>query len=97
MKLLGDNRDRVLGLFRMVTGLLFACPGAATLFGVLGGGHGAPPAVGAWPGWWAAVIELVGGLLVLAGAATRVAATVCSGAMAHAYFTVHQPHASPRP
>jgi putative oxidoreductase len=93
MKLLDDNRDRVLGLFRMVTGLLFACHGAATLFGVLGGDHGAPPAVGAWPGWWAAVIELVGGLLVLAGAGTRVAAVICSGAMAYAYFTVHQPHA----
>jgi putative oxidoreductase len=93
MKLSDDHRDPVLGLFRMVTGLLFACHGAATLFGVLGGGHGAPPAVGEWPGWWAALIELVGGVLVLTGAATRVAAVVCSGAMAYAYFTVHQPHA----
>lgn len=48
----------VLGLFRIVVGLLFACQGAASLFGVLGReAEGA----GAWPLWYAAVIELVAG------------------------------------
>lgn len=86
-------RGAVLSLFRVVVGLLFACHGAATLFGVLGGPmDGAPiPAVGAWPSWWAAVIELAGGLLVVIGLGTRIAALLCSGAMAFAYFTVHQP------
>jgi putative oxidoreductase len=93
MKLPDNNRDHVLGLFRIVIGFLYACHGAAALFGVPGGGHGAPPAVGEWPGWWANVIALVGGALVMAGAAPRGAAVVCSGAMAYAYFTVHQPHA----
>jgi putative oxidoreductase len=82
----------VLGLFRAVTGLLFACHGAATLFDVLGGPQGGSvPGVGQWPGWWAAVIQLAGGTLVLLGAATRPAALVCSGSMAYAYFVHHQP------
>ncbi|GAA3370988.1 DoxX family protein [Streptomyces sannanensis] len=83
-----------LTLFRIVTGLLFACHGAASLFGVLGGamGGGTVP-TGAWPGWYAAVIQLVCGALVLAGLFTRAAAFLASGSMAYAYFSVHQPEA----
>ncbi|WP_435837845.1 DoxX family protein [Streptantibioticus parmotrematis] len=93
--LLPDRWNRLLlCLFRVVTGLLFACHGAATLFGVLGGPEGGhAPAFGQWPGWWAAAIELVGGLLVLLGLGTRGAALLCSGSMAYAYFSVHQQHA----
>jgi putative oxidoreductase len=81
-----------LGLFRAVVGLLFLCHGAASLFGVLGGaaGGGTVPA-GTWPGWYAAVIQLVAGALVLLGVGTRSAALVASGSMAYAYFKVHQP------
>lgn len=84
----------VLALFRIVVGLLFACHGAASLFGVLGGamGGGTIPA-GTWPGWYAAVIQLVGGSLVALGLGTRAAALVSSGSMAYAYFKVHQPGA----
>lgn len=39
------------------------------------------------------MIQLVGGGLVLLGLGTRVAAFVASGAMAYAYFKVHQPTA----
>ncbi|MFJ3925346.1 DoxX family protein [Streptomyces sp. NPDC090022] len=80
-----------LGLFRIVTGLLFACHGAASLFGVLGGAHGGGTVpAGAWPGWYAAVIQLVGGALVMLGAGTRSAAFLASGSMAYAYFVMHQ-------
>lgn len=83
-----------IGLFRIVTGLLFLCHGAASLFGVLGGAAGTDggtiPA-GTWPGWYAAVIQLIGGGLVMLGLGTRVAACVASGSMAYAYFYVHQP------
>jgi putative oxidoreductase len=48
-------------------------------------------AVGEWPVFYAAVIELVGGGLVLLGIGTRVAALICSGEMAYAYFTEHAP------
>ena len=40
-----------------------------------------------------AVIELVGGTLVLLGLGTRAASFIASGAMAYAYFDVHQPNA----
>ncbi|WP_051838546.1 DoxX family protein [Streptomyces sp. NRRL WC-3742] len=85
----------VLAAFRVVVGLLFAFHGAASLFGVFGGAvgkHGGSVPVGEWPGWWAALIQLVGGVFVLAGAGTRWAALLCSGSMAYAYFTVHQEH-----
>ncbi|MGA5405770.1 DoxX family protein [Streptomyces lavendulocolor] len=90
---LDQGRPYVLGLFRIVVGLLFLCHGAASLFGVLGGagGTGGTVPTGTWPGWYAAVIELVGGALVLVGLGTRAAAFIASGAMAYAYFKVHQP------
>ncbi|MGW6458744.1 DoxX family protein [Streptomyces sp. NPDC055078] len=84
-----------LGLFRIALGLLFACHGAAALFGILGGtaGSGGTVETGSWPGWYAAVIQLVGGGLVLLGLGTRSAAFIASGSMAYAYFKVHQPEA----
>ncbi|MFE9251263.1 DoxX family protein [Streptomyces sp. NPDC007088] len=90
--LLHRAQPYVLGLFRIVVGLLFAFHGSASLFGFPGGRGGTVPA-GEWPGWYAAVIQLVGGLLVLAGPGTRTAAFIASGSMAFAYFHVHQPQA----
>ncbi|MFE2986207.1 DoxX family protein [Streptomyces sp. NPDC059262] len=91
---LNSAQPYALGLFRIIVGLLFACHGAASLFGVLGGamGGGTVPA-GTWPGWYAAVIQLVGGTLVTLGLGTRAAAFIASGSMAYAYFKVHQPEA----
>ncbi|MEV4559399.1 DoxX family protein [Kitasatospora sp. NPDC049285] len=87
-------RPHVIALHRVVVGLLFACHGAASLFGVLGGAHGGGSLkAGDWPGWYAAVIQLVCGVLVLIGLGTRWAALLASGSMAYAYFTVHQEHA----
>lgn len=84
--------DLVTTLFRVVLGLLFALHGAASLFGG-NRGSGEAIAIGTWPGWWAALIQFVGGLLVMLGLGTRIAALVCSGSMAYAYFVVHQPDA----
>jgi putative oxidoreductase len=84
---LSSHQPLVLGLFRIVLGLLFASEGAATIFGVLD--RQSSP-VGDWPFWYAGVIELVCGTLVLLGTATRGAAFLSSGAMAFAYFTEHQ-------
>ncbi|MEU5532108.1 DoxX family protein [Streptomyces sp. NPDC020362] len=87
-------RPVVQAVFRLVTGFLFACHGAASLFGVLGGAHGGGtvPTL-QWPGWWAAAIELAGGVLVALGLFTRTTAIICSGSMAYAYFSVHQSNA----
>jgi putative oxidoreductase len=82
-----------IGATRVVVSFLFACHGALGLFGVFGGvdGQGGTVELLSWPGWWGSVIELVAGVLVMAGLCTRPAALLCSGAMAYAYFTVHQP------
>jgi putative oxidoreductase len=84
---LTTRQPLVLGLFRMVLGLLFTTEGAATVFGVLG--RKASP-TGDWPFWYAGVIELVCGALILLGVVTRSAAFLSSGIMAFAYFTEHQ-------
>jgi putative oxidoreductase len=92
MTLVSRWREHVLSLFRMVVGLLFLCHGLSSIFGFLGGriGQGGTIPVGTWPGWWAALIQLVAGVLVLIGLGTRGAALFASGSMAYAYFTVHQ-------
>jgi putative oxidoreductase len=59
------------------------------LGGAAGTDGGSIPS-GTWPGWYAAVIQLVGGALVLLGLGTRGAAFIASGSMAYAYFDVHQ-------
>lgn len=82
----------VLGATRVVVALLMTMHGLQG-FGALGGVDGAGGAVEvlAWPAWWASVIEFGAGALVLAGLWTRPAALLLSGAMAYAYFVVHQP------
>lgn len=90
MRRLDPAREHVVGLYRIVIGFLFTCHGLKSLFGMFGAK--APAAVGAWPEWWAAVIELVCGILVCVGLGTRAAAILGSGAMAFAFFTVHLPH-----
>ncbi|MEJ2852471.1 MULTISPECIES: DoxX family protein [unclassified Saccharothrix] len=89
MNVLDRGRDHALALFRIVVGVLFVCHGAQKVFGVLGS-KGAVP-ITSWPAGPAGVIELVGGALIVLGLGTRVAALVSSGAMAYAYFVVHQP------
>ncbi|SNS94487.1 putative oxidoreductase [Streptosporangium subroseum] len=83
----------VLSLFRIVTSLLFLCHGMASMFGVFGGNRGTGQAIefGVWPGWWAALIQMVCGALVLLGLFTRAGAILSSGSMAYAYFMVHLP------
>ncbi|MBN9741250.1 DoxX family protein [Amycolatopsis sp. A1MSW2902] len=92
-KSLADRvRPTVLALFRAVVSFLFLCHGLMG-FGLFGGIDNAGGAVpfGQWPGYWASLIEVVGALFVFAGLFTRVSATVLSGVMAYAYFTVHAP------
>ncbi|TVL90020.1 DoxX family protein [Streptomyces sp. SAJ15] len=90
---LDATRPYVLSLFRIVVGLLFFCHGAASLLGWFGGAMGTGKTIdaGTWPGWYAAVIQLVGGGLVMIGLGTRSAAFISSGSMAYAYFVEHQP------
>ncbi|XVV03866.1 DoxX family protein [Actinosynnema sp. CA-248983] len=89
MNVLDRGRDHALALFRIVVGVLFVCHGAQKLFGVLG--SKGTVSITSWPLGPAGVIELVGGALIVLGLGTRVAALVASGAMAYAYFAMHQP------
>jgi putative oxidoreductase len=83
----------VWSLFRIVMGLLFTLHGTTSVLGLFGGSRGSGHAleVGLWPGWYAGVIQLVGGSLIMIGLLTRPAAVLASGSMAYAYFVVHQP------
>lgn len=83
----------VLSLFRIVIGLLFFLHGVSSIFGVFGGSLGTGRAIpfGIWPTWWAALIQLICGGLVLIGLLARPAALLASGSMAYAYFVVHLP------
>jgi putative oxidoreductase len=80
----------VLSLFRLVYGLLFAAYGSMILFS-----WPVRPTwpfhFGAWPGWYAGLLEFVTGLLIATGLFTRAAAFIASGEMAVAYFWMHQP------
>lgn len=84
------RREDLLSVFRFVVGLLFFCHGAGKLFGLFGS---RVPAFAVWPSWYAAVIEFAGGAAVMLGVGTRIAAVICSGSMAYAYFSTHQERA----
>ena len=80
---------RILGALRIVAGALFACYGVQKVFGLFGG---MPPGAPTWIIWTAGSIELVGGTLIMLGICTRIAAFICSGQMAAAYFMGHAPN-----
>jgi putative oxidoreductase len=81
---------RLLSALRIVTALLFMEHGTAKLFGFPHVAHFDNLQLISLAGL-AGVLEVVGGLLVLAGLFTRVAAFILSGEMAVAYFLAHAP------
>lgn len=83
----------VLSIFRIVFGLLFTLHGTQKLLGFPTATESGTVPMGTWPYWYAGVLELVLGLLILTGLFTRIAAFIASGEMAYAYFSVHQPTA----
>ncbi len=84
MNALNRFADPVYCIMRLIVGLMFACHGGQKLLGFPGGQGGAQGfmLVGG-------IIELVGGFMIALGLLTRLAAFLCSGEMAVAYFTVH--------
>ena len=85
MRFLARYSEPFFALLRIVVGLLFAMHGAQKLFGL----WGIPSMVHVPLMLTAALIELIGGSLVLVGLFTEIAAFVCSGEMAVAYFIGH--------
>jgi putative oxidoreductase len=86
-RFLGRFAPQIYAIMRIVVGFLFACHGAAKLFGIMGGPH---VALQSLPGV-AGIIELVCGVLVAIGLLTGYAAFFASGEMAAAYFMAHAP------
>jgi putative oxidoreductase len=81
-------------LLRIVTGLLFMQHGVQKLFGLLvdpsrGPWTGAPPMFSQF--WFAGVLEVFGGALIVLGFFTRPVALILAGEMAVAYFQAHFP------
>ncbi len=77
---------QILGITRILVGVLLACHGAQKVPGAFGGVPAGVPAVVVWV---AGPIELIGGALLAAGLVARGAAFVMSGLMAFAYFIGH--------
>ncbi len=83
---------RVLGILRIVTAILFIEHGTQKLFGIperMAGMTAGPEMFTLL--WWAAVLEIVGGALILIGLFTRPVAFLLSGQMAVAYWMAHAP------
>lgn len=83
---LTPHAPKILGIFRILAGIMFACHGAQKTLGMFGG---MPPGAPQWIQWGAGLIELIGGTLIALGLFTRFAAFIASGTMAVAYFYGH--------
>jgi putative oxidoreductase len=85
MNWLSKYAEQAYALLRIIAGFMFLFHGAQKVLGVL---TEVQPPVGSQL-WIGGVIELVGGLAIMLGLWTRVAAFICSGEMAVAYFQFH--------
>ena len=85
MKWLAKYADHAYALMRIVAGFMFSCHGFQKILGVLSDFR---PPVGSQL-WFGGIIELLAGLAVMLGFQTRIAAFLCSGEMAVAYFQFH--------
>ena len=87
MKQLERFADHAYALMRIVTGFMFSFHGAQIILRVCA--EGFPPAPIGSQVWFGGIIELLGGLAVMVGWQTRLAAFLCSGTMAVAYVQFH--------
>jgi putative oxidoreductase len=86
VKFLDSIRPQIIAATRIAVGFLFAQHGFVKFLGVLGERQDELD----WVHTLGGAIELVGGALVCIGLQTRLAAFICSGMMAVAYFLYHQ-------
>ncbi|HWA60977.1 MAG TPA: DoxX family protein [Caulobacteraceae bacterium] len=98
MERLNAWAPRVLSLVRIIAALLFLEHGLMKLFH-FPAAQPLPPGMTSLPPILiaAAVIELVGGVLLTLGLFTRAAAFICSGEMAVGYFLAHAAMKGPWP
>src|SRR5712692_5455914 len=77
--------DPVYCLMRLIVGLMLASHGGQLVLGMFGGMPGSDQMMTQVGGW----IQLIGGFMIAFGLFTRLAAFICSGEMAVAYFKMH--------
>jgi putative oxidoreductase len=82
---------RLLSVLRIVSALIFLEHGAQKLLGFPPMTPGNPMPAPLTLFWFAGVLELFGGLLLLIGLFTRCVAFVLAGEMAVAYWMIHAP------
>jgi len=87
VKFLDSYRPQIFAAARIVFGAMFAMHGLQKLFLMFGGLPAEMPDVARYV---IGGIELLGGVMIAVGFKTRLAAFICSGQMAVAYFGVHQ-------
>jgi putative oxidoreductase len=87
---LNPYQPYMIGVFRIVTGLIFMEHGTQKLFGFPAKAERGMPELFSLSGI-GGVMEFVGGLLVVIGLFTRPVAFLLSGEMAVAYWMVHAP------
>src|SRR6266568_5430654 len=85
MNALNRFTDPVYCLMRLIVGLMLASHGGQLVLGMFGGMPGSDKMITQVGGW----IQLVGGFMIAFGLLTRLAAFICSGMFAYAYFTMH--------
>ncbi len=85
MKWLEKYADYAYALLRIMAGLMFSFHGFQKILGVLAE---IQPPIGSQL-WFGGIIELFGGMAITLGLGTRLAAFICSGEMAVAYFQFH--------
>jgi putative oxidoreductase len=89
MEFLSRWREPIYALLRIVVGFLFMCHGVQKLNMIFTGAELPPMPPPLF--YLTALIESLGGLLVMIGLFAGPAAFICSGTMAVAYFMAHQP------
>ena len=85
MNFLNRYTDTVYCIMRLIVGLMLACHGLQLVLGFFGGMPGSDKMLTQIGGW----IQLVGGFMIAFGLLTRLAAFICSGMFAYAYFMIH--------
>ncbi|MFT2008576.1 DoxX family protein [Pontibacter sp. 13R65] len=87
-RFLGSFSPYFYALLRIVAGAMFAMHGSQKLFGIPGDKD--PVELASLMGV-AGIVELVGGILIAIGLFASIAAFICSGQMAVAFFMSHFP------
>lgn len=96
MNFLNSFEPQAKAILRIIVGLCFFSIGLAKIAHFPMVPFLANVTITEWPEGPAGTIELIGGLLVMLGFYSRIAAFICSGEMAFAYFIGHFPK-SPLP